>query len=116
MKNIFLKDIKNAAREINAAIENDTVITLEKGEYHFLREDLTLRNFYITNSLPQYQCDQFGATYDKYIAVLCEGKKNVVIDGGGSKFICHGKMIPFYAYESENVTFKNYLTSQGVLE
>lgn len=108
MKNVFLKDIKNAAREINATIENDTVIMLEKGEYHFLREDLTLRNFYITNSLPQYECDKYGVTYDKHIAVLVEGKKNVVIDGGGSKFICHGKMIPFYGFESENVTFKNF--------
>ena len=107
MKNVFLNDVKNAPREINAAVENDTVITLQKGVYHVYPSDVSKRTFMITNSLPQYQCDEYGVTYEKDIAILVEGKKNVVIDGGGSKIICHGKMIPFYAFESENVTLKN---------
>ena len=36
-----------------------------------------------------------------------DGKKNVVIDSNGSKFICHGKMTPFSTFNSENITFKN---------
>ncbi len=107
MKTVKLENIKNIASEVNAAIDNDTTVVIEKGEYHIYPGDLTDRVFMITNSLPRYQCEQFGVTYDKHIAVLVEGKKNVVIDGGGSKFICHGKMIPFYAFESENVTLKN---------
>ncbi|MBO7217913.1 MAG: right-handed parallel beta-helix repeat-containing protein [Clostridia bacterium] len=107
MKKIELKNIKNLAAEVNAAIENDTEIVIEKGVYHIWPRDLTLRNFYITNSLPLYQCDQFGVNYDKHIAVLVENKKNVTVDGGGAKLICHGKMIPFYAFQSENVTLKN---------
>lgn len=35
-----------------------------------------------------------------------DGKKNVVIDSNGSKFICRGKMTPFSTFNSENITFK----------
>ena len=107
MKNIALKGIQNIAAEVNSVVDNDTVILLEKGVYHIYPSDASKRTFMITNSLPQYQCDKYGVTYEKDIAILVEGKKNVVIDGGDSKLICHGKMIPFYASQSENVTLKN---------
>lgn len=107
MKRVELKKIKNLAAEVNAAVSNDTEIVIEKGEYHIYLPDTTRRNFKITNSLPQYECDRYGVSYDKDIAILVEGKKNVIVDGGGSKLVCHGKMIPFYSFESENVTLKN---------
>ncbi len=105
--NIMLKNIKNLANELNASIADNTEIILEKGEYHIYPDDLTQREFMITNSLPRYEIEKYGASYVKDIAVICEGRKNITVDGGGSKIVCHGKMIPFYAYDSENVAVKN---------
>lgn len=103
----MLENVKNAVKEINAAIEDNVTVVLQKGVYDVYPSDTSLRSFKITNSLPQYQCDEFGVTYDKHPAIIIEGRKNVTIDGNGSKLICHGKMLPIYVYGSENITVKN---------
>lgn len=108
MQTINLKNIKNVVGEVNAAIDNDTTIVLEKGEYHIYPEDTYLRTFKITNSMPEAKAKQYGGVYEKNIGLLIEGKKNVTVDGKGSKLITHCKIIPFCALESENVTFKNF--------
>ena len=51
MKTIELKNIKNVISEVNAVIDNDTTVVLEKGEYHIYPEDTVLRTFKITNSM-----------------------------------------------------------------
>lgn len=108
MKTVNLKNIKNVVGEVNAAALNDTTIILEKGEYHIYPEDTYLRTFKITNSMPEAKAKKYGGVYEKNIGLLIEGKKNVTIDGNGSKLITHCKIIPFCALESENITFKNF--------
>ena len=109
MKTVNLKNIKNVVGEVNAAVDNDTTIILEKGEYHIYPEDTVLRTFKITNSMPAHKAEKAGAVYEKNIGITIDGKKNVVIDGNGSKLITHCKIIPFCAFESENITFKNFV-------
>lgn len=108
MKKIELKNIKNIVSEVNSVIDNDTTIVLEKGEYHIYPEDTVLRTFKITNSMPEAKAEKYNASYEKNIGITVDGKKNVVIDGNGSKLITHCKIIPFCSFDSENVTFKNF--------
>ncbi|MBO7217914.1 MAG: right-handed parallel beta-helix repeat-containing protein [Clostridia bacterium] len=108
MKTVELKNIKDIVGEVNAVIDNDTTVKIEKGEYHIYPENTLLRTFKITNSMPEQKATKYGGVYEKNIGITIDGKKNVVIDGGGSKLITHCKLIPFCAFESENVTFKNF--------
>ncbi len=108
MRIVQLKNIKNIVSDINAVIDNDTTVIIQKGEYHIYPEDTVLRTFKITNSMPEHKAVKYGGVYEKNIGITVDGKKNVVIDGNGSKLITHCKLIPFCAFESENVTFRNF--------
>ncbi len=109
MKNILLKNIENLVKELNSAIKDGVEIKLEKGEYHIYPDDLSHKTFKITNSMPEpHRIDAGIPSYEKNLAIRIEHKKNIVVDGGGSKIICHGIMIPFYVFESENITLKNF--------
>lgn len=90
----------------------DTVIRFEKGEYHFWPESAFEKYYYISNN-------RHGL---KRVAFPIVGKKNLIIDGGGSAFIFHGEIIPFVVEGSENITLKNFSVdwerpfySQGVI-
>ncbi len=72
-------------------------IKFEKGEYHFY-PDKGLEQFcYISN-----HNDVVIKT-----AFPLFNMKDLVIDGQGSTFIFHGKMIPFLIDESQNISLKN---------
>ena len=51
MKTVELKNTKKIVTEVNAVIDNDTTVVIEKGEYHIYPEDTALRTFKITNSM-----------------------------------------------------------------
>ncbi len=109
MEKILLKNIKNFVKELNFAINDDTEIVVQKGEYHIFPQDCSHKTFKITNSMSEANMKEAGETsYDKFLGIVIEGKKNVTVDCSGSKIICHGRMIPFYGFESENVTLKNF--------
>jgi hypothetical protein len=93
---------------INSAVADDTLILIEPGVYDIHQSQCIVRNYKITNSTPQRTADKFGIPYDHHPMIAAENKKNVVVDGQGSKIICHGKMTPFYAYNCENIIFKNF--------
>ena len=103
--NVFKCD--KIIEEINSSIKDNTSVFIENGIYHIYPDECTVRNFKITNSLPQYQCDEFDLNYDHNAMIMIENKKNVIINGQGSKFICHGKMTPVYASGSENIKLCN---------
>lgn len=107
MKTVSVKKCDNMLAAINAAIENDTVVLIEPDIYHIHQSECAVRNYKITNSTPQNTSDRFGISYDHHPMIMAEGKRNVIVDGQGSKFICHGKITPLYAFQSENITFKN---------
>ncbi len=108
MEKIFLNSIKNAVKEINCAIKDNVTIYLEKGEYHIYPEDVTHKTLKISNSMAEAKSKEFNISYQKNLGIVISGKKNVVIDGMGSKLISHCKIIPFYVFESENVTIRNF--------
>ncbi|MBO7218184.1 MAG: hypothetical protein J6V50_05730, partial [Clostridia bacterium] len=107
MKTVKIEKQENVLALINAAVDNDTEILLEPTVYHLHHKECIVKTYNITNSTPQKTADAFNIPYDHHLMITVDGKKNVVIDGQGAKFICHGKMTPFSTFDSENVTFKN---------
>ena len=74
------------------------VLRFEKGEYHFHPDQAFEKYYYISNN-------RHGM---KRVAFPMIGKKNITIDGDGSRFIFHGEIIPFVVENSENITLKNF--------
>ncbi len=80
----------------NPQLDNST-ITLEKGVYHMWPEKALEHFCNISNHNDILT----------RIAFPIIGAKNVTIDGGGSKVILHGRLIPFWIENSSNIKIKN---------
>lgn len=89
----LIKDLKN--RESDQSI----TIRLPKGRYDFYEEEATVREYYISNH------DQDNP---KKVGIALEDLKNITLDGQGSEFIFHGRMIPVSILNAENIHLKNF--------
>lgn len=72
-------------------------ISFEKGTYHFYPEKAYEEFCFISNHNDALT----------NIAFFMEEMSNFTIDGNGSTFIFHGRMIPFLIKNSENINVKN---------
>ncbi len=72
-------------------------LVFEKGEYHFYPEKAVEKYCYISNHNDAIT----------RVAFDLEDIENLTIDGNGSTFVFHGRMIPFLVNSSKNVTIKN---------
>ncbi len=86
-------------KKLTASNNQQTTIKLQKGIYHFREKDAVVKELYISNH------DQDNP---KKVGLYFENLKNVVIDGNGSEFIFHGRMLPIALVNCENVTLKNF--------
>lgn len=82
---------------VDADYVNGVEINFEKGEYHFYPEKALEQFCYISN-----HNDVLAK-----VAFPIKDMKNVTINGNGSKFIFHGRIIPFWIENSEDVNIKN---------
>jgi hypothetical protein len=116
MKEILIKKPESdMTPDIFRVLENcaeNTVIKFPEGEYHFYPEFAFEKYYYISNN-------RHGL---KRVAFPIIGKKNLTIDGGGSRFVFHGEIIPFVIENSEGIVLKNFsidwerpFYSQGVI-
>ena len=82
------------------ANESDQHVTVvfPKGRYDFYEDGSFQREYYISNH------DQ---TNPKSVGFALEGLQNITIDGQGSDFIFHGRMVPFALLNNANITLKN---------
>ncbi|MFI3322385.1 MAG: right-handed parallel beta-helix repeat-containing protein [Rikenellaceae bacterium] len=71
-------------------------IEFEKGTYHFYPEQALEKYCYMSNH----------SDWISRIAFPIFDKKGITIDGNGSKFIFHGRMIPFMIENSEDVVIR----------
>lgn len=78
---------------------SNVVLKFPRGQYHFFESGSAVREYYISNH------DQ---TNPKKVGLAIEDFKNLTIDGQGSEFIFHGRMIPLSLLRSENCTLKNF--------
>lgn len=78
----------------------DVVLRFEPGEYHFYPQGGLTRKLCISNH----------DRWDGHTAAFAlEGFDNFVIDGGGSRFIFHTEILPFYIAECRNIRLQNFL-------
>ena len=73
-------------------------VVFPKGRYDFYEEGSFQREYYISNH------DQ---TNPKSVGFALENLQNITIDGQGSEFIFHGRMVPFAFLNNANITLKN---------
>jgi len=116
MKEILIHHCKtDMTPAVSQALEqcsNGGTVRFEKGEYHFYPDQAFEKYYYISNN-------RHGL---KRVAFPVIGKKNFTIDGGGSRFIFHGEIIPFVVEDSSGITMKNFSVdwerpfySQGII-
>ncbi|WP_430973247.1 alpha-1,3-galactosidase-related protein [Sunxiuqinia rutila] len=78
--------------------DSPLTVTFPKGRYDFYEDGSFTREYYISNH------DQDNP---KKVGFALEDLKNITLDGQGSDFIFHGRMIPFALLNNTNVTLKN---------
>ena len=88
-------------KKIKAEYKEGDHITLlfPAGEYHFHEKGSAIREYYISNH------DQVNP---KKVGIALEDMKNLTVDGQGSTFIFHGRMIPISLLRSEKCILKNF--------
>lgn len=99
---------ENAEPAIKKAIEackknNKARLVFPKGRYDFWPEYAERRNYFISNTSSETECP----SKIKTIGLLFEGVKNLTIEGNGSLFVFHGKMITFALDHCENIHLQN---------
>lgn len=94
------KDSENVTPLLLSTIEslpNDTTLVLQKGTYHLYEEGTKTIWLNVSNN----------RSCDKYVAMPIFNKKGIVIEGNGSKIVCHGLVFPFATVKSEDVIIRN---------
>lgn len=75
------------------------ILRFPEGRYEFHEKGAAVREYYISNH------DQ---TNPKKVGIALEDMKNLTLDGQGSKFVFHGRMLPVSLLRSENCLLKNF--------
>lgn len=78
---------------------NVAVLSFEQGTYHFYSSDALCDEYFITNH------DQ---EQPKKVGLLFENLSNYTLEGNGSAFVFHGRMIPLIVERSKNCTLRNF--------
>lgn len=75
------------------------ILRFPEGRYEFHEKGAAVREYYISNH------DQ---TNPKKVGITLEDMKNLTLDGQGSEFVFHGRMLPVSLLRSENCLLKNF--------
>lgn len=78
--------------------KNSIIIKFKKGTYNFYPEGAEIKTYYISNH------DQDNP---KVVGLNFENFSNTTIDGQGSDFIFHGRMLPIALFECNNMIINN---------
>lgn len=80
------------------------ILRFPEGRYEFHEKGAAVREYYISNH------DQ---TNPKKVGIALEDMKNLTLDGQGSEFVFHGRMLPVSLLRSENCLLKNFSIDFG---
>ena len=75
------------------------ILRFPEGRYEFHEKGAAVREYYISNH------DQ---TNPKKVGIALEDMKNLTLDGQGSEYVFHGRMLPVSLLRSENCLLKNF--------
>lgn len=102
--NTFADATMDVKKAINACKDGTaTTLVFPKGRYDFWPEHAEVRNYYVSNTSSEKECPSKLKT----IGLLFEKKKNLTIEGNGSLFVFHGKMITWAMDHCENMALQN---------
>ena len=93
--------LQKALAKIKAEYKEGEKVLLRfpEGRYEFHDKGAAVREYYISNH------DQ---TNPKKVGIALEDMKNLTLDGQGSEFVFHGRMLPVSLLRSENCLLKNF--------
>ena len=93
--------LQKALAKIKAEYKEGEKVLLRfpEGRYEFHEKGAAVREYYISNH------DQ---TNPKKVGIALEDMKNLTLDGQGSEFVFHGRMLPVSLLRSENCLLKNF--------
>ncbi|WP_316816682.1 right-handed parallel beta-helix repeat-containing protein [Pedobacter nyackensis] len=102
--NSFADATEGVKKAIEASKDQErTIINFPKGRYDFWPDQATEANYYISNTSSE---KEFPVKKQR-IGLFLKGLKNVTIEGNGSEFVFHGKMITWVLDNSENISIQN---------
>lgn len=101
----------DATAVINQAIgstclsHNDSAtIHLSNGSiYHISKLFATAKRYHISNTTSHDE----NPDPTKHIGILLRGRRNIIIDGHGSRIVTHGEMTPWVIDSCQNITIRN---------
>ncbi|MFD1817829.1 Pectate lyase superfamily protein [Pseudarcicella hirudinis] len=98
----------DATESVQKAIDSgknkaESVIEFPKGRYDFWPDKAVATTYYISNSSSAEEMP----VKRQSVGLMFKGLKNITLDGNGSTFVFHGKMIAWALDSSENITIKN---------
>lgn len=79
------------------------ILNFPKGRYDFWWQSAEERNYFISNTSTEAECP----SKLKKAGLLFENKSNITIEGNGSLFVFHGKMITFVFDHCDNMRLQN---------
>ena len=94
---LLVEALQNALEALRA--KRGVALCLEPGEYHFYPRHAPCRELCISNHDPEPR---------RPVAFLLEGFDGLCIDGGGSRFVFHTEILPFYIASSRGVRLENF--------
>ena len=74
------------------------------GRYDFWPEHTEKREYFISNTSTEQECPSKW----KNIGMLFEEMENLIVEGNGSQFVFHGKMITWTLDRCRNITLQNF--------
>lgn len=104
MPNSFADATEGVKKALEAGKgQEHTVINFPKGRYDFWPDNATETNYYISNSSSEKEL----LVKKQRIGLFLKGLKNVTIEGNGSVFVFHGKMLTWVIDSCENIKIQN---------
>ncbi|MDR1436505.1 MAG: right-handed parallel beta-helix repeat-containing protein [Candidatus Symbiothrix sp.] len=81
----------------------DVTLDFPPGRYDFWADKAVQKEYYISNTSSESECP----SKVKNVGLLFENLKNVSLEGNGSRFVFHGKMITLAIDRCENIKISN---------
>lgn len=79
--------------------KKDVTLVFPKGRYDFWPDKAKKHEFYISNTSSETDCE----SKIKNIGIFLDKHKDLTIEGNGSQFVFHGKMITWGINNSQNI-------------
>ena len=87
-------DITWALQKALASVENENgekALIFQKGEYHLYWDKARTGKLYISNTVGDNEWEKDDVPHLCRAGIWLEKQRNLIIDGGGSVFVMHGK-------------------------